>query len=157
LVNRLPPHRRLVPLSMRGRLRITQLECHAILHAIRFLQAGEWLEGFHPKERDAMEALRNKLVIAQKEAQRQSIPKGMSERAADMPGIFDVPSAAMPSERKQHVSWNPAWKPFEESAAGRRAVKQRARHVDATRRRQKALARAAARARKRESKEPDPS
>ena len=139
---RLPPHKRLVPLRLAGAMRISQLEAHAILHAIRFLQAGDWLAGFHPKERQAIETLRNKLVIAEAEAQRRSIPKGITARSPDMPGIFDVPSAPPVSEAKP--VWDSHWRPYETSQRARKAKLARERHVRATRRRQKRLAENAA-------------
>jgi hypothetical protein len=135
-------------------MRISQLEAHAILHAIRFLQAGDWLEGFHPKERKAIETLRNKLVIAEAAAQRRSIPKGMTERSPDMPGIFDTPSA--PTALVAKPVWDKSWKPYETSQRYRKAAKARASHIRSTRIRQRRLADIAAKGPRKALREPPP-
>ena len=97
--NRRPPFRRLVPLRLAGIRRLTQLEAHAILHMIRFMQAGDWLAGFKDQERDALDTLREKLLLAVIEARRQSIPKGLAERPDDAPTIWDTP-VKKPRRRK---------------------------------------------------------
>jgi hypothetical protein len=149
----MPPVRQLYPLDMRGWRRPSQLEAYAILHAIRFLQAGEWLEGFKPQERRALETLRNKLVSAQAAAETKSIPDGMLARRSDMPGIFDAPAApTVGAVKRKRRDWSYRWKPFETAAPGKRAKKARDRYISGTRERQGLLERRQAREARRAAK-----
>jgi len=108
--NHLPPHRKLRRLRLVGKDAFTQIEAFALLHAIGFLQAGDWMKGFRPQEIRALESAKRKLFETNNIASRRSIPKGLRERPANAETIWDVPTPY-----RMVPGWLPYWKPVEES------------------------------------------
>lgn len=127
--NRRPPQRRLVPLRMIGDRRLSQLEAHSMLRVIRFVQAGDWLAGFHPREIEALSEVRAKLLRAVAEARRLSIPKGMTERPDTLPTIFDDSPVPTASSLKPQ-NWSPDYKPWSETRRAKKARHKRTRYVE---------------------------
>lgn len=97
---------------MVGRDALTQIEAVALLHAIGFLQAGDWLSEFRPQERRALDSAKRKIFETNNIAARHSVPKGLDERPEDAPTIWDVPVGA-----PMQPGWLPHYKPLEETHA----------------------------------------
>ena len=104
MTNYLPPYRKLHKLHMVGADALTQIEATALLHAISFLQIGDWLGEFRPQERRALDTARRKIFETNNLAMRHSIPKGLSERPEDAPTIWDTPVGA-----PMQPGWMPHW------------------------------------------------